>query len=537
MHDVIIIGSGFGGALSAHALVEAGLQVLLLERGRWVSRGPENWEPGAAAQLSEHYFSDTPYAVTDDHGRSVTGAFHCVGGPSVFYGGVSLRFRAEDFEPHEEVTGGSGAEWPISYDDLEPWYARVEELIGVAGKAGEDPTEPWRSTPYPEEPRPLQPVSERLSAAARGLGLNPFRLPLAINYGRPDRTACRECPTCDGFACAISAKNDLATVILNPAVERGLELMPETVVTGLEHDGSRITGVRVTSARGGRETRVLRARHYILAAGALASPHLLLASGLQHANPAGDVVGRYLMRHCNRIVFGLFARRPDPEGRFHKQLGIHDLYFGARDEIAPGTGLQPRARSDSMPVKGRLGGLQQLVTPPISLVRMQAPKGTGPFLTPFVSRITGFLAIAEDQPQYGNHVVADGAPDRYGMPALLVTHHYSERDEAAVRILARTGRAILKRAGALMYYNHRIWTFSHALGTVRMGRDARTSPLDADCRFRGIENLSVVDGSALPTSAGVNPSLTIAANALRTATTLANELRAAERPALAERRG
>ena len=529
MHDVIIIGSGFGGALAAHALVEAGLKVLLLERGRWVSRGPQNWEPGAAAQLSEHYLSDTPYQVTDDHGRSVTGAFHCVGGPSVFYGGVSLRFRAEDFEPHEEITAGSGAEWPISYDDLEPYYARVEELIGVAGKAGEDPTEPWRSTPYPEEPRPLQPVSERLSAAARALGLNPFRLPLAINYGRPNRNACRECPTCDGFACAVSAKNDLATVILNPAVERGLELAPESVVTSLEHDGRRITGVRVTSARGGEATRVLRARHYILAAGALASPHLLLVSGLERANPAGDAVGRYLMRHCNRIVFGLFARRPDPEGRFHKQLGIHDLYFGERNAIA--RGLQPGATS------GRLGGLQQLVTPPISLVRMQAPRGTGPFLTPFVSRITGFLAIAEDQPQYGNRVVADGAPDRYGMPSLRVTHHYSDRDEAAVRVLARTGRAILKRAGALAYYNHRIWTFSHALGTVRMGRDPRTSPLDADCRFRGIENLSVVDASALPTAAGVNPSLTIAANALRAATALAAELRGSERAALAERGG
>ena len=525
MHDVIIVGSGFGGALSAHALVEAGLKVLLLERGQWVSRGPHNWEPGAAAQLSEHYFSDTPYQVTDDHGRSVTGAFHCVGGPSVFYGGVSLRFRAEDFEPHEEITGGSGAEWPISYDDLEPYYARVEELIGVAGKAGEDPTEPWRSTPYPEEPRPLQPVSERLSAAARSLGLNPFRLPLAINYGRAGRNACRECPTCDGFACAISAKNDLATVVLNPAVERGLELEAETVATGLEHDGHRITGVRVTSARGGGETRVLRARHYILAAGALASPHLLLASGLERANPAGDAVGRYLMRHCNRIVFGLFARRPDPEGRFHKQLGIHDLYFGT-----PGRRLQPG-------VQGRLGGLQQLVTPPISLVRMQAPRGTGPFLTPFVSRITGFLAIAEDQPQYGNRVVADGAPDRYGMPSLRVTHHYTDRDEAAVKILARTGRAILRRAGALAYYNHRIWTFSHGLGTVRMGRDPRTSPLDAECRFRGIENLSVVDASALPTAAGVNPSLTIAANALRAATALAAELRGSERPALAERGG
>src|SRR5690606_29438715 len=491
-HDVIIIGSGFGGSLAAHELVRAGLRVLLVERGRWVSRGPANWEPGAAAQLSEHYSNDTPYEVTDDHGRSATGAFHCVGGPSVFYGGVSMRFRAEDFEPHEEVTAGSGAEWPFSYDELEPYYAEAEQLIGVAGKAGEDPTEPWRSTRYPEAPRPLQPVSERLGAAARALGLNPCRLPLAINSGRPSRNACTECPTCDGFACAISAKNDLATAILNPAVEQGLEVLAETVATALEHDGHRVTGVRVMPAAGG-ETRVLTARHYILAAGALASPHLIQASRLQDLNPAGDIVGRYLMRHCNRIVFGLFARRPDPEGRFHKQLAIHDLYFGA------GNGRAGSPAAANAP-RGRLGSLQQLVTPPVSLVKMQAPRYTGPLLVPLVSRITGFLAIAEDQPQYTNRIEADGPPDRYGMPRARITHHYSARDEAAVKVLARTGRRILRRAGALAYYHHRIWTFSHALGTVRMGRAEHTSPLDANCRFRGVENLSVVDASAFPTA-------------------------------------
>ena len=506
MHDVIIIGSGFGGALAAHALVGAGLRVLLLERGRWVTRGPENWLPEAAAQLSEHYSTDTPYEVDDDAGHSTTGGFFCVGGPSVFYGGVSLRFREQDFEPSPEIAGDSGAEWPWRYADLEPYYTRVERLMGVAGMPGDDPTEPWRSAPFPQTPPPLEPVSVRVRDAARSLGLHPFRLPVAINYGAEGRTTCTLCPTCDGFACAISAKNDLATAILPPLLHAGLEVRPEAVVTRLAHDGRRITGVEYVDARSGERT-TLAARHVILAAGTLATPHLLLASGLDSVTPAPEALGGYLMRHCNRIVLGFFARRPDPEGRFHKHLAIHDLYFGDPSGEGP---------------PGRLGGLQQLVTPPVSLVRAQVPRLVGPLAALVVPQTTGLLAIAEDQPRLENRVSLDpNRSDRFGMPVLRVRHRYTARDEAAVRTLARTARRVLRRAGALAFYNHHIATFSHALGTVRMGRDPRTSPLDGECRFRGIENLLVVDGSALPTSAGVNPSLTIAANALRAAEALA----------------
>jgi choline dehydrogenase-like flavoprotein len=506
MYDAIIIGSGFGGSLAAHALVRAGRRVLLLERGRWVRRGPENWLPESAAQLSEHYSTATPYEVEDDAGRSTTGGFFCVGGPSVFYGGVSLRFREADFERSEEIAGESGAEWPYRYAELEPYYTRVERLISVAGEPGQDPTEPWRSAPFPQAPPPLAPVSIRIRDAARSLGLNPFRLPVAINYGAEGRTTCTLCPTCDGFACAVSAKNDLATSILPPLVRDGLEVRTEAVATRLLHDGGRISGVEYVDARTGVKATV-EGRQVILAAGTLATPHLLMASGLDAVTPAAEALGGYLMRHCNRIVLGLFARKPDPEGTFHKHLAIHDLYFGDPSGQGP---------------RGRLGGLQQLVTPPVSLVRAQLPRIVGPLAALVVPQTTGLLAIAEDQPRLENRVSIDAArSDAFGMPILRVHHRYTERDEAAVRTLAKTARKVLRRAGALAFYNHRIATFSHALGTVRMGRDPRTSPLDGECRFRGIENLLVVDGSALPTSAGVNPSLTIAANALRAAEALA----------------
>lgn len=481
-YDAIVIGSGFGGAMAAHVLVDAGWSVLMLERGDWVARGAHNWAPDGVGPLTPHY---SPESQT----------FHCVGGPSVFYGGVAFRFRARDFEHTPEIAGDSGACWPWSYGDLEPYYTEAEQLLGVAGTAGADPTEAERSAPYPQRPAGLAPISRRIERAARELGCRPFPLPLAINHSRDSgRQACVGCGTCDGFACAIGAKNDLATVVLRPLMRRGLDLRANTVVTRLIAAHGRVSGVVAVDHDTGRTT-TYRAGAVLLAAGALASPHLLLASGLSPLNPAGHLVGRYLMRHYNEIVFGIFPKPPNSSGGFHKQLAIHDYYFG-----------HPSIRTPL----GKLGGIQQLATPPVGLVRAQLPRLLGAVLAPWVNHLTGLLTIAEDQPRYENRVALDG-----------VTHRYSDRDVAASRALTGRARAILRRAGAWGFYRHRIETFSHAVGTVRTGVDPRTSPLDEDCRFRGLENLWVVDGSVMPTSAGVNPSLTIAAIALRAAHRLA----------------
>ncbi len=505
-YDVIVIGSGFGGAGVAHSLVAAGRSVLMLERGDWVRRGPENWQPDQAGMLTGHYSRQSPILTDTDWGRTEHGAYFAVGGPSVFYGGVSLRFREADFEPSAEILGDSGAEWPLRYADLEPWYARAETLLGIAGAAGEDPTEPPRSSPYPQPPAPLAAISGRLAAAARSLGMRPFRLPLAINYQSAGRNPCVACTTCDGFACAISAKNDLATTILPALVERGMTLRTGVVVTRLEASGGRIRLVEGIDASTGEPVR-WRAGQVVLSAGALASPQLLLASGLDRVNPAGDLIGRYLQRHHNGIVFGLFASRPDPVGEFHKQIGIHDFYFGD-----PG----------GAPPHGKMGSLQQLVTPPLGLVRANVPALVGAIAGPLVGRLTGLLVIAEDQPRAVNRLTLDPArPDRFGVPAAAIHHRYTARDAAAARFLSRQARKVLRRAGALLFYHHAIDTFSHAAGTVRMGHEPGRAPLDAECRFRGVANLSVVDASFMPTTGAVNPSLTILANALRVGARLA----------------
>jgi choline dehydrogenase-like flavoprotein len=499
--DAVVVGSGFGGAMAARARVHAGWRVLLLERGGWVARGPENWAQENVGELTGHYSREAPYRQL--RGGRDLGAYHCVGGPSVFYGGVSLRFREKDFEADRDIVGDSGARWPLGYADLEPYYAAAERILGVSGAAGEDPTEPERSEPYPYPAADLAPVTQRLDRAARGLGLQPFRLPLAINrVAAEGRGVCQACGTCDGFACAVGAKNDLATTVIGPLLRRGLRLEVNSVVTRLLTDGKRVTGVEVAARESGERT-VHRAREVILAAGALATPHLLLASDLAPLNPGGRVIGRYLQRHYNEILFGIFPTPPNPGGGFHKQIGIHDLYFGHPSVPAP---------------SGKLGGMQQLPTPPVGLVRAELPSLVGAMCAPWIKHLTGLLVMAEDQPVYENRVLLDEtASDRYGVPRLLISHRHTSRDKAAGAALAGVAKRILRRAGALAIYRHHVATFSHGVGTVRMGTDAHTSALDADGRFRGLENLTVVDASVLPTSAAVNPSLTISAIALRAA--------------------
>ncbi|HEX9654659.1 MAG TPA: GMC family oxidoreductase [bacterium] len=498
-YDAIIIGSGFGGAMSAHVLVNAGLRVLMLERGDWVPRGPHNWAADGSVDLTPYYSTETPYRVLAGGNRKIMGAYNCVGGPSVFYGAVSMRLREADFEPVPEIVADSGAEWPYRYDDLERYYTRAEKILDIAGEAGGDPTEPKRSSPYPQLLNGLSHTSRRIQEAAQGLGYRPFRLPLAINYAATDgQSACEACPTCDTFACAISAKNDIATRVLPDLLKKGMELKTNVVAVKLVPVKGRIVGVEYFDKATGETVRE-EARTFVLSTGALASPHLLLASGLDKLNPGGHAIGRYLTRHCNAIAFGFFPRKHPVE--FQKQLGIHDFYFGHMSIARP---------------EGKLGSMQQLQTPPIGLVHEIVPFPFGQILGLGVPHLTGLLVMAEDQPRYDNRVELDASTtDRFGLPQLLVSHHYTRRDYAARDALLAKAKEILKAAGAWFCYMHHIKTFSHAVGTVRMGSDPKASALDPHCQFRGVENLFVVDGSFMPTSGGLNPSLTISANALR----------------------
>jgi choline dehydrogenase-like flavoprotein len=305
------------------------------------------------------------------------------------------------------------------------------------------------------------------------------------------------------YACAIEAKNDVATTMIRPLIARGLTLETGTVAVRIEVADGVARRIHVVRRATGRP-EAIAARHIIIAAGALGSAHLVLASRLDELSPARAAVGRYLMRHANAMTFGFYAERPDREHRFHKQIALHDWYFG------------DPAASDADGLT-KLGGVQQMMTPPVELVRAHLPRPLRA-LAAFTDHLTGLLCIAEDQPDAGNGCSVDwSVRDAYGLPQLVIDHRYSARDRAASGALVRRARRVLAHTGALFSYTHRVKTFSHAVGTLRMGIDPATSPLDEVCRFRNVANLWVTDGSALPMSAGVNPSLTIAANALRAA--------------------
>ncbi len=486
-----------GGAFAAHALVEAGLHVLMIERGIPVDRGEHNWAPDAVFELSPYYTQESHYLVRGDH-RGRVGTFQCVGGPAVFYGGVALRLREADFDDDDpEIVGGSGAAWPYSYEALAPHYAAAERILGVAGRPGENPTDPPHTDGYAQMAPDARGPARLVWDSARELGLRPCHLPLAIDFDGlfAAERSCVMCGTCDGYACALGAKREPGTAVLPRLLRRGMTLVPSTVVVRILWRGRRIEGVIGVDRQTAKQT-LYRGDRYVLSAGALGSPHLVLSSGLDAASPASDWIGRCLMRHCNGIVYGLFGHPVEGARAFHKQVGIFDHYGGV--------GGEPK-----------LGCIQSIHPPPPGMIRDRAPALLAGIADPLAERCAGLLAIAEDEPRRENRIeVSRSRSDRYGLPRAIVTHRYTRRDLESRRHLARVAGQVLRGAGARGTHTFPIKTFSHAVGTMRMGADPTTAPLDEGSRYRGIDNLWVIDGSFMPRSGGVNPSLTIAANAL-----------------------
>ena len=486
--DALIVGSGFGGAACGHALARAGLRVLLLERGDWVKRDALDWDQREIL-VRKRYQSDVPMQVKQYGDRDFQPVYpnEVVGGMSVFYGGASLRLRETDF-----------GQWPIAYGDLEPYYSRAEALLEVHGESGADGCEPERATGYPFPGIELTPPARRIFDAGVSLGYRPFRIPLAINFTHEARTICVRCITCDGFPCRIEAKNDVATTLLREAQSFGLQVMANVVVGRLIEEHGHIRSI-VCVDRQTRKAFPLSAPLVVVSAGALDSPPILLRSHLERF-PQHRLIGRYLMRHCNGVVAGVFPFRTNPEQVFHKQLCFTDFYEDLRTQHGRAVGV-----------------IQDIYTPAPEVIKHFAPVGTKHIAALAARYMQNLLCIAEDEPLYENAVGLSGETDVYGLEIARVVHRYTQADCERRDYLVARARQLLRRAGSLGAYCYPIDTFSHAVGTLRMGTAPEDSVLDAHCRFWGIDNLYVVDGCFMPTSCGVNPSLTIAANALRVA--------------------
>jgi choline dehydrogenase-like flavoprotein len=513
-YEYVIVGSGFGGAFAAYNLARAGKEVLVVERGKWVERDDSCWDEVRLHLEDPLYRGRTPIIVDQKRGKTdVYWPDDTVGGMSTFYGAAAFRMREEDFHG---APVGDGADrnaesaWPVGYNELEPYYEEAERLQMVAGVMGEDITEPRRSSEFPRRSPDISAPSRRIWDAAMALGLHPARIPLAIDFtGESGHERCIQCHTCDHYLCKICAKSDLSVVVLPEAVKKGAVVADNTRAVRINLAKGRVASVTLADQSSG-ERHEIRVKRLILAAGALATPHLMLASGIEQEVPRGDLIGRNLMRHANGVVSALLPKKANPDMVFHKFVSIPDFYHGDA--------------SDSKGPVGPWGIIQEIHSPERGVLRANTPFGLKSIASFANDYLLNLLCIAEDVPQYSNRVYLDlSEKDMFGMPALMVRHRYAERDLAARAALYRKARKILMKAGALPVYTFPIETFSHAFGTCAFGSSEKSSVLDPDCRVWGIKNLYVTDASVMPSGGSVNPSLTVAANALRVSAALARQ--------------
>jgi choline dehydrogenase-like flavoprotein len=482
--DVLIIGSGMGGATLAAALAPSGRRILILERGERLTDCPEARDPVAIFQRGHFKPKET--------WRDISGAvlhpgnYACVGGNTKVYGAALLRYRAEDFRPLRHIEGTTPG-WPIGDAELEPNYSRAEALYRVRGNAMQDPTEPPPSAPCPFPPVPDEPDIARLRQAFAAQGLHVASLPLGVDLAAWLQ---RAPTTWDAFPCTTGAKSDAESCGLAEALRHpNVTLMTGTRVTRLVAEGRFVTGVEVDRA-GHRET--LTAPVVVLAAGAILSAVLLLASANRdHPNGLGnnsDQVGRNFMNHN---LTGMMALNPLRRNRtvYEKTIQFNDFY------LTGGPGGEP------------LGNVQML------------------------GRITGpILAGAADLPQWLAHLIADRSIHIMAMSEDLpnlrsrvlwrngeVVLDWQRTNMRAHDLLVARLKEVMRRAGWPITLSRGFPKSkpSHQCGTNRMGADPGTSVVDLHLKAHDLDNLSIADASVLPTSAAVNPSLTVAALALR----------------------
>jgi choline dehydrogenase-like flavoprotein len=515
-YDVIVIGTGAGGGTLARHLAPSGKRILVLERGDWLPREPQNWQAADVFVDNRYVSPDTWYSAG---ARAFQPQVHYfVGGATKLYGAALYRLRQEDFGELRHHDGISPA-WPISYDEMEPYYTLAEQRYQVHGARGEDPSEPPASAPYPfpalaHEPR-IQQLSDDLEAA----GYRPFHAPCGVmrNEAEPAFSACIRCGTCDGFPCLVHAKSDAEVLGVRPALEHpNVTLLTNAEAVRLETDapGTTVTGVQVTR-EGATET--FAADLFVVSCGAANSARLLLASAGERdprglANGSGQV-GRNYMFHNSQAVLAL-SHEPNPTV-FQKTLGLNDFYLRG-----PG-------------VDYPLGNIQMVGKSVAPMYRGEKPVETRLAPTWSLEQIArhavDFWLSTEDLPRAENRVTL--RPDGRIQLAYTATNQ-----EPARRLYAQL-RSML--AGLGMHHHHLLPRHAylkndipvagcaHQAGTCRFGTDPGTSVLDVDCRTHEVDNLYVVDTSFFPSIGAVNPALTAMANALRVGDRILERLGAA----------
>jgi len=539
--DAVIVGSGPGGATVADVLTAAGWSVTIVEKGRNHLLDPNDLSQPAFDYsndeikfVNRHFLGPDPLVEPrtfrtheDDGDRTFVGEVNSVpttvGGGGTHADGKVPRFQPDDFhllsllgpQPDADV-----ADWPVDYDELEPYYAEVERAIGVAGTAGANPFAGPRSGPFPMPSGAPMFGATISTAAAERLGYHPYPAPTAANSVPYDgRPACNNCGFCAYFGCPIHAKGDPIAMLMRAMATGRAELLSETFVSRVRFEGSRATGVDLIGPDG--VERFVGARYVIVAAGAIETPRLLLLSGVDH-----PLVGRYLMTHFQTIAAGSMPFRTYGE-RGRAVTHLHDDMIVGDDasrEAAAAAGL-PWIRGGLVEHGG--GGL------PIMEAR-HLPWGEhhpGLMAQSLIrGHIWAFIMQGEDLPYPGNRVDLDPAiKDARGFPVARITYrpgrhelvaseHYGPRLEA---ILAEMGAdwtaATSSPGGGNASSPEAIPESRHNMGTVRMGTDPATSVVDPFGRLHQADNVVIADSSVFVTSAGYGPTLTLATLAARAA--------------------
>ena len=502
--DVIIIGTGAGGGTLARHLAPSGKRILLLERGGYLPREPENWQT-TDVFVDGRYIS--PDSWTDIKGKSFQPQVHYyVGGATKLYGAALYRLRERDFGELRHHDGISPA-WPISYRDMEPHYTAAEQMYEVHGIHGEDPTDPPASMPYAYGPVSHEPRIQQLSDDLAAGGYHPFHAPCGVLLNEANRpySTCVKCGSCDGFPCPLHAKADAEVMGVRPALKfDNVTLLTDAMAVRLETNpaGDAVTRV-IVEHEGHLETYA--ADLVVVACGAANTAKLLLSSATDK-HPSGlangsDQVGRNFMFHDSQAVLAL-SKEPNPTV-FQKTLGVNDFYFDGPGFPYPMGNIQMIGKSQPEMFRGEKPMLTKL-----------APE----FALEDVARhAVDFWLSTEDLPRPDNRVTIDSDAN--------IRLAYTPSNPTAADRLYKQLKSMLGGLG--MHEGHLLHRFAymktdipiagcaHQAGTARMGNDPATSVVNADCRSHEVDNLYVVDTSVFPSIGAVNPALTAMANAIR----------------------
>jgi choline dehydrogenase-like flavoprotein len=503
-YDVIIIGTGAGGGTLARHLAPSGKRILLLERGDWLPREPENW-------LAQDVFVDNRYVSPDTWYNGAGKPFqpqvhYFVGGATKLYGAALYRLREKDFGELKHYDGISPA-WPIAYDELEPYYTMAEEMYEVHGARGEDPTEPPASAPYPFPAISHAPRIQQLSDDLAAEGFQPFHSPngVRLNEANMPYSICVRCNNCDGFPCAVHGKADADVLGVRPALEHSnVTLLTNSEVVKLATNPAGTAVTEVVVGHNG-DTEHFTADVVVVACGAANTAKLLLSSANdKHPNGlanGSDQLGRNYMFHASQAVLAL-SHEENPT-IFQKTLGLNDFYFGSDEHDYPLGNIQMVGKSQEPMFRGEKPTETKLA-PHWSLERI-------------AKHAIDFWLSTEDLPRPENRVTVDGEG--------RVTLAYTPTNDVPKAELYRKLKSVIGKLrmepdhlfGRFAYMKNDIPVAgcAHQAGTARFGNDPATSVLNTDCRAHEVDNLYVVDTSIFPSIGAVNPALTAMANSLR----------------------